>query len=205
MSTKINKRRRPEFRKISKESLKEAYEKFATDYPCPVDRSQMMSNSLIAHYLGGEWLDMHLNSKSREARYLRVDINDPFREQSKALSKVWEFSETLLNLQHVDGFERVLDELAFGKIESACAEIDIARMFLFRELKFRFVQPQQVAKLDYDFEIFYPDGLKVRNSTLLDLTESLDSSRLCAANGVRDEYPGNLSVLSDARASRRAP
>jgi hypothetical protein len=120
-----------------------------------------MANAIIRHYLGDGWLEKHVDSKSRKATYLRVDMNAPFQEKAKALARVWEVAETLLNLQKVEGFEAVLDEFSYGKVESACAEIDVARMILFHELKFRFVKPTQKTKADYDYEIFYPDGFKV--------------------------------------------
>jgi hypothetical protein len=79
----------------------------------------------------------------------------------KAMMRYWEFAETLLNLQNVEGFEAALDELAHGKIESACGELDVARLIAFHGLKFRFVKPVRGAKLNYDFEILYADGFKV--------------------------------------------
>ena len=72
-----------------------------------------------------------------------------------------EFAETLLNLQYITGFETVLDELLNGKIEAACAELEIARMLAMFGWKLQFVRPIGGAKQNYDLEIFYPDGYKV--------------------------------------------
>jgi hypothetical protein len=77
------------------------------------------------------------------------------------MMRYWEFAETLLNLQNVDGFEAVLDELSHRKIESACGELDVARIIAFHGIKFRFVKPVRGTKLNYDFEIFYPDEFKI--------------------------------------------
>lgn len=77
------------------------------------------------------------------------------------MMRYWEFAENLLNLQHVPEFEAVLEELEHGKIESACAELDIARMIAFHDLRFRFIRPNRGAKLNYDFEIVYPEGFEV--------------------------------------------
>ena len=72
-----------------------------------------------------------------------------------------EFSETLLNLQNITGFETVLGELFNGKIEAACAELEIARMLATFGWKFNFVRPIGGPRQNYDLKIFYPDGYKV--------------------------------------------
>jgi hypothetical protein len=93
---------------------------------------------------------------------MRVDLTAPLQEKSVSLMRYFEFAETLLNLQDVDGFEMCLNELSYGNVESACAELDVARMLAFHELRFRFVEPQKRRRgEDYDFEIFYPDGFRV--------------------------------------------
>jgi hypothetical protein len=77
------------------------------------------------------------------------------------MMRYWEFAEALLNLQNIEGFEAVLDELKHGKIESACGELDVARMMAFYGLKCCFVKPTRGTKRNYDFEIYYADGFKV--------------------------------------------
>jgi hypothetical protein len=57
-----------------------------------------------------------------------VDVSAPLKEKAHALQKFWEFAETLLNLQDVEGFEVPLDELSYGKIEDTCGELDLARL-----------------------------------------------------------------------------
>jgi hypothetical protein len=152
---------RPMFREVTLEAFKNTYDDLAKKYPEPGDRIQMIANTIVKHFLSGEWLDKYVHHKSRQARYLRVDINASLPEKNKAMMRYWEFTETLLNLQNVEGFEVVLDELAHGKIESACGELDVARMIAFHGLKFRFVMPTRGPKLNYDFEIFHADGFKV--------------------------------------------
>jgi len=191
MRLKAKNHRRPELRKITAESLEATASQFLVDYPNPADYNQMMANSLISHYLGGEWLDTYVNSRSCKATYLRVDINAPFQEKAKAFLRVWEFAEALINFQNVEGFEAVLDELSFGKIESGCAEIDVARMIAFHELKFRFVQPTKKKKSDYDYEIFYPDGFKVCADTKskFESTKPRAKSIIDSLKAARDQLP----------------
>jgi hypothetical protein len=182
---------RPLFREITLEDFKATCSVIAANYPAPGDRNQVIANTIIKHYLGGDWLDTYVHSKSKRARYLRVDINAPLPEKAVTMTGYWEFAETLLNLQNVDGFETVLDEFAYGKIESGCGEIDIARMILLHELKFRFVKPNRGAKLNYDFEIFYPDGFKVcaETKSKFESTTPRAGSITESLKGARDQLP----------------
>src|SRR5215831_7350121 len=114
---------RPMFRGITSEDFKATSSAIAANYPTPGDRNQVIANTIIKHYLSDDWLDTYVHSKSKRAGYLRVDINAPLPEKAVAMTRYWEFAETLLNLQNVEGFETVLDEFAYGKIESGCGEI----------------------------------------------------------------------------------
>jgi hypothetical protein len=152
---------RPSFRKITAEAFKTTYDDLARRYPGPGEVTQLIANTTAAHFLSGQWLDRYVHSKSRHAKYLCVDIDAPLPDKSRAMMRYWEFAENLLNLQHVPGFEAVLEELEHGKVESACAELDIARMIAFHDLGFRFIRPDRGPKLNYDFEIRYPDGFEI--------------------------------------------
>jgi hypothetical protein len=155
---------RPAFRAVTPEAFKTKYEELALKYPVSGDLAQALSDTTVRHYLGDEWLYRYVDDKSphrRNERYLQVDFDAPPQEKMKAIMRYLEFSETLLNLQNMEGFESVLDELSYGKIESACGELDVARMLAFHELKFSFVPPTRGTKQNYDFEIYYPDGFKV--------------------------------------------
>jgi hypothetical protein len=157
-----NRPRRPALREILREEIRQTYDRILTDYPDNRgNRTQALACAIIRNYLGDGWLEKYVDHTSRRASYLRFDPSSSMPEKGRALMRYWEFAESLLNLQKADGFAAVLDELSYGKVESACAEIDIARMVLFHELKFRFVSPIRGSKLNYDFEIFYPDGFKV--------------------------------------------
>jgi len=174
-------------REITREEFKRHHDTLLPTYPDQGDRNQIIANSLVKHYLNGEWLDTYIHSSSPDADYLRVDINAPLPERAKAMIRYWEFAETLLNLQDVEGFEVVLEELIHGKIESACAEIDIARMILFHDLRLRFIKPNRGTKLNYDFEIYYKDGFKVCAE---------------AATKLESTTPNARSILKSIRESR---
>ena len=123
--------------------------------------SQILANEIAIHYLGKSWYERDVLSASPRSTYLGVNNNAPANEITTGILRYLEFAETLLNLQHIDGFEAVLDELSYGKIESACGELDIARMLACFGLSFCFIAPVRGTRLNYDLEICYPDGLKV--------------------------------------------
>ena len=102
-----------------------------------------------------------------------------------------EFSETLLNLQNIAGFESVLGELFNGKIELACAELEIARMLAMFGWKFDFVRPIGGPKENYDLEISYPDGYKVCAETeaKIEATTPRARSILRSIHHSRDQLP----------------
>jgi hypothetical protein len=155
---------RPAFRVVTPEAFKTKYDELALKYPAPGDLAQALADITVRHYLGDEWLYRYVDDKSPHARferYLRMDMNAPPQAKMKAVMRYLEFSETLLNLQNTEGFETILDELAHGKIESACGELDVARMLAFHGLKFCFVTPTQGPKKNYDFKIYYADGFRV--------------------------------------------
>ncbi len=158
---RTGKRQRPPFQKISTDELRLSWEKFSATFSYLGDRCTALAAAIINRYLGKDWIEQYVEAKSRDAGYLRLDLAAPLQEKLTALMRYYEFAETLLNLQDVEGLEVCLDRLFEGNVESACAELDVARLLYSFDLKFKFVRPKQVKTEDYDFEIFYPDGFKV--------------------------------------------
>jgi hypothetical protein len=192
---------RPPFREITVEEFEATHDAIAIDYPDQGERNQIIANTLIKHYLGGDWINRYVHHASRYAKYLKLNINESLPVRATAMMRYWEFAETLLNLQNAEGFETVLDELMCGKVESACGELDLARMISFHELRMKFVKPTQGtkdAKLNYDFEIFYSDGFKVcaEAAAKFEDTKPRASSITGSLKDSRDQLPdGQPSVI----------
>jgi hypothetical protein len=176
------------------------YNEISTKHSKPGDVSQIIANTIVAHYLGQPWFDKYVKHASRHSTYLGVDNNAPLPAITTGILRYLEFAEVLLNLQNVGEFETVLDELFHGKVESACGELDIARMLASYRINFRFVRPDRGTKLNYDFEIFYPDGFKVcaeaaakfesTDPRARSITTSLRDSR----DQLPDDQPGIILV-----------
>jgi hypothetical protein len=191
---------RPKFKVISPTALHPVRDELCRQYPNLGDVSQILANEIAIHYLGKAWYERYVLSASPHATYLGVNNNAAADKITAGILRYLEFAETLLNLQHMDGFEVVLDELSYGKIESACAELDIARMLACFGLEFQFIAPVRGARLNYDLEICYPDGLKVCAETAAkfegtdpkakSITTSLKDSR----TQLPDNRPGVIFV-----------
>jgi len=99
---------------------------------------------------------------AKPGSYLRLDEALPQKEKMARILRFVDFAETLYNLREVPGLEACIQQLANGKVESACAELDVARMLHVHEIRFRFIVPKKLKRgEDYDFTIVYPDGLEV--------------------------------------------
>lgn len=75
--------------------------------------------------------------------YLRMDTvkEDTNQDQIVRGARLFSLAEALYNLQHVDGFERLLKDIENGNVQSAWEELSFAMFFLSRNISFRFVEP----------------------------------------------------------------
>jgi hypothetical protein len=124
-------------------------------------RALALCGAMVKHFFGAEWLHKHIAPELPVGGYLRLDNDVPEREKMMRIMRFIDFAEALYNLREIAGFEACLKQLADGRIESACAELDVARLLHVNGIPFRFVVPQQRRGMDYDFAIRYPDGLEV--------------------------------------------
>lgn len=121
-----------------------------------------LANSIIAHFLGRGWFEKHIRHDAPRRGFLNLDFSsDANREAS--VFRVVELAENLFNLQNIDGFSACIEQMRFGaeKIESTCAELDFGRFLLIHDVQFRFLERSGSKGADYDYEIVYPDGIRV--------------------------------------------
>jgi len=121
-----------------------------------------VANAVIAHFLGRDWFAAHVRHDARRRGFLNLDFASDRRREASTF-RVVELAESLFNLQHVEGFDACIGQMRGGaeKIESTCAELDFGRFLYIHEINFRFVVPRIMKGADYDFDVLYPDGLKV--------------------------------------------
>jgi hypothetical protein len=116
----------------------------------------------VAHFFGADWFASHIRHDSLRRGFLNLDFSSNERREASTF-RVIELAENLYNLQHIEGFTACIDQMRGGgeKVESTCAELDFGRFLYIHDIPFQFIVPQMVKGADYDFEVTYPDGLKV--------------------------------------------
>jgi hypothetical protein len=124
-------------------------------------RHLVMALLVFERFLGWPWCETHLLNAT--TGFLHLDFsNDQKRETTTV--RLFELAENIFCLQSVNGLDECLESLKTAKVdsnqvESTYAEIEFGRILGFYEVPFRFV-PRGVEKSP-DFEISYPDGLKI--------------------------------------------
>ena len=126
------------------------------------ERTIQLANTVIVHFLGREWFQAHIPHDAPKPGFLRMDFSSASRRASTVF-RVIDLAENLFNLQHIEGFDACIAQMKAGaeKIESTCAEFDFGRLLYIFNVDFRFIIPQSTKGMDYDVELFYPDGLAV--------------------------------------------
>jgi hypothetical protein len=126
------------------------------------DKSLALCGAFLRHLFGIEWLEQNLLPTVPKHSYLRLDESVSLEEKHARIIRVGEFCEALFNLRDISGIEACIQELINEKVPSACAELDTARMLRCFDVPFEFVVPKKLKTgEDYDFTIWYPDGLEV--------------------------------------------
>jgi hypothetical protein len=126
-------------------------------------RTLGLANTVIAHFLGRDWLEANVLHTAPRPGFLRMEFSSGDRRREATVFRVIELAESLYNLQNIEGFDACVSQMKGGgeKIQSTCAELDFGRFLYIHDVEFRFVVPQMVKGSDYDVELFYPDGLAV--------------------------------------------
>jgi hypothetical protein len=77
--------------------------------------------------MGQEWTIKHLNPEMGGRGFLQLKSLDVSHLQIQSFRAI-DLGELLFNLQHIENFDSCLSRLKGGDVESALAELDIARM-----------------------------------------------------------------------------
>ena len=151
-------------RRLNLDNLRNAVSTFPDEIRDDDGRRTLgLANSVIAHFLGRDWLETHVLHTAPRPGFLRMDFSSGDRRREATVFRVIELAESLYNLQNIDGFDACISQMKGGgeKIQSTCAELDFGRFLCIHDVEFRFVIPQMAKGSDYDVELCYPDGLAV--------------------------------------------
>jgi len=127
---------------------------------------------------------------------MRLRLDQTVEAEIQA-ARLWDLAELLINLQHIDGFDELIERMKTAEAESSLAELHVGRLLYINDAQFKFVVPKMKKKgEDYDLEITYPDGLVVCGETKCkiestQLTAKTIENALRAARGqLPEDKPG---------------
>jgi hypothetical protein len=121
-------------------------------------RSYALGLSVVKYFLGQPWIEEHLQPVSGATGFLQPDLDVDSNREIQYFRTI-DLGELLFNLQHIEGFDSCIARLSGGAIESALAELDVARMLYINDQRFWFVEPQSRAGSDFDFRVIFQGGL----------------------------------------------
>lgn len=124
-------------------------------------RRLVISLCVFEKFLGWDWCVRHLFEA--KTGFLRLDFSELEHRERRTI-RLFELADNIFNLQCVDGIDGCLDRLrtanvTSNQVESTYAELEFGRILSLYNISFRFVL-EGLAK-SADFEIEYPDGLRI--------------------------------------------
>jgi hypothetical protein len=139
----------------------------------PVDRAYWVAVNILRIFLGREWIARHVlpSGKTRSA-FLRTNATDDRSFNEHLLRVIW-LSEMIFNFQSKSGLEGPLDNLRAGQIETAFAELEVAKLLAIHDVHFRFITPEgERGGKNYDLEILHPNGELISGETKCKLEDT---------------------------------
>lgn len=151
-----------------------------------------LARAIVTYYLGEDWFNKYVRPDTAKQCFFRIDESDPKRKEETAFRLI-DLGEVLFNLQSVEGMTECVSRMRSGDLEGTMAELDLGRMLFLHQVKFRFVIPQGVKRLDYDVEIVYPDGTVACADAKckIETTELTQNGLINAMKSARSQLPDN--------------
>lgn len=155
-----------------------------------------LATLILGKFFGTEWFERHFCVSKNW--FLRVDISrwseDGWNEMYRALIRINNLAEMLINLQDFSGFDGCLQLLADGNIEAAFAELEVGKILSAYNVPFRFNRRTGKPKLDYDVGLSFRNGVPGCADTkcLLESTAMSDMAILERLKKARSQLPDNM-------------
>jgi hypothetical protein len=140
--------------------------------------------AVLRHFFGEAWFNKYVMNATAPTDFLRRDFSTTERGEKHGFLVI-ALAETLFNLQHIEGFDACVAQMALGQIESTYAELEIGKLLSAHDIGFRFVERSGHKGNDYDLEIFYPGQMTVCADTKCKI-ETTEISTASIKNSLRD-------------------
>jgi hypothetical protein len=112
--------------------------------------------AIIKYWLGEEWTDRHLSPDSRGQSLYRMAFGRGSPLAELQVLRMRSIAENLFNLQYVEGFQDLIQQIKNKEAEPSLAELQVGRLLYINDVDFKFVAPTGTAGADYDLEIRVP-------------------------------------------------
>lgn len=182
--------------------VQDQYKKQQHRNPELVWRAYSVSQVVLTHFLGMDWVEKYVMDARSPIDYLRTAPNSD-NDCIRHLSRVTELGEMLINLQYVPGIiERIellkkINNPKYGRIEDIVAELVCARILFLQKIPFRFIKTTGIKGADYDLE-FLLKGQKICCETKckIEQTEFSEKTILESLKKANEQLPrGNPGVI----------
>jgi hypothetical protein len=128
--------------------------------------SYFMALQVARHYLGTEWSDDVLQPANEEVMKANLPGREYMRTDSVAnverfrhVSRLLFLAELLFNLQSVEGFEKIIEDIKQGHLKSRLEELECASHLYIAAVAFRFIEPSVAQRQkNPDLAIILPEG-----------------------------------------------
>jgi len=160
-----------------------------------------LADRIIRHYLGNNiantaFFPQHTQYKKKykKAReYTKVSSSE--KKDKLHYQERWiRFAECILNLQQIEGFNILLNDIKAGNFDSRFHELEAASFLHRRDIPISFVKPQSVKGSDYDILISEPEihveikgkqeSTKLSNKTIINSLNKARKQILSSKPGV---------------------
>jgi hypothetical protein len=112
--------------------------------------------------LGNEWVndtifnrsDNHLKKNEEGIKFFKTNnINSNSKDNFQWQERINKFTEKLLSLQKIKNFNKIIEDIKSGELESRFSELEVGSQLYRRNIDFEFVKESRIKGFDYDIKI----------------------------------------------------
>lgn len=111
---------------------------------------------ILTHWFGKDWFVRYIDHESKRRNFMNKEQNP--LDDLLSMRRVINLAEMLINLQTVRGIDSIFEDLYYGKLESAFAELEVGKLLYRKRVNFRYVWPNNVLGESFDLVARFTNG-----------------------------------------------
>lgn len=157
-----------------------------------------LAGVVLGQTFGRKWLEKHVFSEPTGGYFARSLGKQ--HGSAEVMNRVVALAELIVNLGRTKGVEAPLEQLAGGKIESGCTELEVGGLLAWAGINFRYIWANGQRGESFDIELRLPNGITAcgdikSKSELSEFSASSFNSVLSSARKqLPPDYPGMIFV-----------